>query len=48
MVKLQENHGQFFLTVPSRLVKSKGWRRGDEFIITADKDPHMVIIKDSH
>jgi len=47
MVRLQENkHGQFFLTIPSRLAKAKGWKKGDEFIITADNESHMVIIKD--
>lgn len=48
MVRLQENgHGQFFLTIPVRLVKKKEWKKGDEFIITADDEARMVIIKDS-
>jgi len=48
MVRLQENkHGQYFLTIPSRLAKRKGWKKGDEFIISSDEEARMVIIKDS-
>jgi hypothetical protein len=48
MVRLQEgNNGQFFLTIPSRVVKARGWEKGDEFIIRSDKESHLVIIKDN-
>jgi len=45
MVRLQEYNGQYSLTIPSKLVKRKNWKKGQEFIITSDPDASLVIVK---
>ena len=32
MVKLQETKGRYFITVPSELVKQKGWKKGQNLL----------------
>jgi len=46
MVRLQEHNGQYSLTIPSKLVERKNWKKGQEFIITSDPDARVVILKD--
>ena len=42
-MKLQNNKGQFRLTIPKDLVKAKAWKQGTELIIAMDPAGDLVI-----
>jgi len=42
-MKLQNNKGQFRLTLPKDLVKAKGWGQGTELVIALDQDNNIII-----
>jgi len=44
--KLQNNNGQFRLTIPKKIAVAKNWIQGTEVIITLNKNGE-VVIKDS-
>ncbi|MBD3249057.1 hypothetical protein GF336_03355 [Candidatus Woesearchaeota archaeon] len=42
-MKLQNNKGQFKLTLPKDIVKSKKWKQGTELLITMNEKGEIVI-----
>ncbi len=42
-MKLQNNKGQFRLTLPKDIVKSKGWDQGTELVMAFNSDGDIVI-----
>jgi len=42
-MKLQNNKGQFRLTIPKDLVKVKGWDQGTELVIALDAAGDLII-----
>jgi len=42
-MKLQNNKGQFRLTIPKDLVKVKGWDQGTDLVIVMDTSGDLVI-----
>lgn len=44
--KLQQmKQGQYFLTIPSQIVRLKGWNKQDEVLFTIDKEGNIVLRK---
>ncbi len=44
MSKLQENAGQYFVSVPKLLVKKKGWTKGKELLWTFNEDGNLTLM----
>ncbi len=44
MSKLQENAGQYFVSVPKLMVKKKGWVKGKELLWSFDQDGNLVLL----
>jgi carbohydrate-selective porin OprB len=42
-MKLQNNNGQFKLTIPKDLANAKGWDHGTELVIAMDSAGDLVI-----
>jgi carbohydrate-selective porin OprB len=42
-MKIQDNKGQFKLTIPRDLVKIKGWKQGTEVIIVMNETGDLII-----
>ena len=42
-MKLQNNNGQFRLTIPKDLVNAKGWDQGTDLVIALDTEGRLVI-----
>ena len=42
-MKLQNNKGQFRLTLPKDLIKAKGWGQGTEVVIVMDAEGDLII-----
>jgi len=42
-MKLQNNKGQYKLTIPKDLVKLQGWKQGTELVLAMDSDNNLVI-----
>jgi len=42
-MKLQNNNGQFRLTIPKDLVLAKGWDQGTELVIAIDATGNLLI-----
>lgn len=45
-MKLQQtSRGQYFITLPSAIVRAKSWRKGDEIKHVIDKSGDIVLRK---
>lgn len=45
-MKLQQmKQGQFFITLPSSIVKAKGWIKGNEIIIEINSKGEIILDK---
>lgn len=45
-MKLQKlNTGQHFITLPSQLVRAKGWVKGDDIVVEIDQKGNLVLRK---
>lgn len=42
-MKLQNNQGQYRLTLPKDIIKAKGWDQGTELIITLTSEGELLI-----
>ncbi|MBW2965694.1 hypothetical protein KY342_01165 [Candidatus Woesearchaeota archaeon] len=42
-MKLQDNRGQFKITIPRDLAKIKGWKQGTELVIVMNSEGDLVI-----
>lgn len=42
-MKIQDNKGQFRITIPKDIAKAKGWKQGTEVIIFLDKEGNVTI-----
>ena len=42
-MKLQDNKGQFKLTIPKDLAKIKGWKQGTEVIVVMNPEGDLII-----
>jgi len=42
-MKLQDNRGQFKITIPRDLAKIKGWKQGTELAIVMNSEGDLVI-----
>jgi antitoxin component of MazEF toxin-antitoxin module len=42
-MKLQNNKGQFRLTLPKDLIKIKGWKQGTEVAVFMDTEGNLII-----
>jgi len=42
-MKLQNNKGQFKITIPKYLAKMKGWKQGTELAIVMDVEGNLII-----
>ncbi|MBW2997198.1 hypothetical protein KY349_02550 [Candidatus Woesearchaeota archaeon] len=42
-MKLQNNNGQFRLTIPKDLVSAKGWDQGTDLVIAIDTEGNLII-----
>lgn len=42
-MKLQDNKGQFKLTIPRDLVKVKGWKQGTELVVVMTAEGDLII-----
>lgn len=42
-MKIQDNKGQYRLTIPRDIAKLKGWKQGTEVVLILDKDGHVTI-----
>jgi len=45
MAKLQESKGMFWVIIPKLMIKKKGWKKGQELILSFDQDGNVVIIE---
>lgn len=45
LMKLQEVKGQFSITLPSAIVRAKGWQRSDDIKIEINKEGDLVLKK---
>ena len=46
MVKIQEQNGQFFVTLPKEIVKFKNWKKGQNLLITQDRSGVVMIVEE--
>ena len=44
MVKLQKGNNQFFVTVPSTIVRAKGWNKREELDWKINKQGNLELI----
>ena len=45
-MKLQQlKSGQFFVSLPCKIVKAKGWQKGDTLIVEIDSKGNLIIKK---
>ena len=44
MVKLQEQNGRYFVSIPGEYIRKKGWIKGMELLFSFDQDGNLVII----
>ncbi|MBI2671056.1 hypothetical protein HYX18_03725 [Candidatus Woesearchaeota archaeon] len=45
-MKLQQmKQGQYFITLPSQIVRAKGWSKGDQIIAIIDKNGDITLKK---
>lgn len=43
-MKLQQmKQGQFFVTLPSQIVRAKGWNKGDQIVAEINKEGNIVL-----
>ncbi len=42
-MKLQDNKGQYKLTIPKDLAKVKGWKQGTELVIVMNQEGDLII-----
>ena len=42
-MKLQDNKGQYRLTIPKDLAKIKGWKQGTELAVVMNSEGDLVI-----
>lgn len=43
-MKLQSmNEKQFFVTLPNKIVRAKGWKKGDNLKVEINKDGDIVL-----
>ena len=42
-MKLQNNKGQFRLTLPKDIVKAKGWDQGTEVVLALNSEGDIII-----
>jgi len=42
-MRIQNNSGQYKLTLPKDLIKAKGWKGGQEVVVTLDSNGDLVI-----
>lgn len=42
-MKLQNNNGQFRITLPKDIVKSKKWKQGTELIVVMNEKGNLVL-----
>ena len=42
-MKLQDNKGQYKLTIPKDLAKIKGWKQGTELVVVMNSEGDLVI-----
>ncbi len=42
-MKIQDNKGQYKVTIPKDIVKLKGWKQGSHVIIVVDKEGNVLI-----
>lgn len=42
-MKLQDNKGQYKLTIPRDLAKIKGWKQGTEILIVMNAEGDIVL-----
>ncbi len=46
-MKLQQmKQGQYFLSMPSQIVRAKGWNKGDRIKIVIDKEGDLILRKE--
>ena len=45
MVRLQEQKGRFFVTIPKEYIKDKKWAKGDSLVVSYDDRGRIVIKK---
>jgi len=43
MVKLQNNKGQFKLTIPKDIIKLTGWKGGTEIVLIQNQDGNLIL-----
>jgi hypothetical protein len=46
MVKLQQGNNQYFVTVPSAIVRMKGWKKQKELIWKEDGRGNLLLKED--
>lgn len=46
MPKLQEHKGSFHLNIPVAIVKFKGWKKGENLLVTQDRTGVVMIVED--
>lgn len=44
-MKIQDNSGQYRITIPKSIAKAKGWKQGTEVILSMDKEGNVLIIQ---
>lgn len=45
-MKIQQlKNGQHFITLPSQIVRAKGWKKGDDLKVEINKDGDLVLKK---
>ena len=45
-MKLQQmKQGQYFVTLPSQIVRAKGWNKGDQIDARIDKEGNIILKK---
>ena len=44
-MKIQDNKGQYRLTIPRDIAKLKGWKQGTEVVLILDKDGNVHIVE---
>lgn len=43
MVRLQEQKGRFFVTIPKEYIKDKKWKKGDTLVVGYDDKGRITI-----
>jgi bifunctional DNA-binding transcriptional regulator/antitoxin component of YhaV-PrlF toxin-antitoxin module len=42
-MKIQDNSGQFRLTIPKGIAKMKGWKQGTEIVIVMNEEGDIIL-----